>query len=159
MTEIKINIELGMNAALQQFVAAVFGQVNHAVINQPEVHTATIEQPKPTRRARAAKAADVVEEAAPVKPAPVEAADVVEEAAPVKPAPVEAAPVEEEQKDNITLPDLRLALLRLYAGGKNKDITDGIMKQMGARNLTEIAKDKYDELYKVLISKAEEMGL
>lgn len=142
MTEIKINIELGMNAALQQFVAAVFGQVNHAVINQPEVHTATIEQPKPTRRARAAKAADVVEEAAPVKP-----------------APVEAAPVEEEQKDNITLPDLRLALLRLYAGGKNKDITDGIMKQMGARNLTEIAKDKYDELYKVLISKAEEMGL
>ena len=142
MTEIKINIELGMNAALQQFVAAVFGQVNHAVINQPEVHTATIEQPKPTRRARAAKAADVVEEAAPVKP-----------------APVEAAPVEEERKDNITLPDLRLALLRLYAGGKNKDITDGIMKQMGARNLTEIAKDKYDELYKVLISKAEEMGL
>ena len=142
MTEIKINIELGMNAALQQFVAAVFGQVNHAVINQPEVHTATIEQPKPTRRARAAKAADVVEEAAPVKP-----------------APVDAAPVEEEQKDNITLPDLRLALLRLYAGGKNKDITDGIMKQMGARNLTEIAKDKYDELYKVLISKAEEMGL
>ena len=142
MTEIKINIELGMNAALQQFVAAVFGQVNHAVINQPEVHTATIEQPKPTRRARAAKAADVVEEAAPVKP-----------------APVEAAPVEEEQKDNITLPDLRLALLRLYAGGKNKDITDGIMKQMGVRNLTEIAKDKYDELYKVLISKAEEMGL
>jgi hypothetical protein len=142
MTEIKINIELGMNAALQQFVAAVFGQVNHAVINQPEVHTATIEQPKPTRRARAAKAADVVEEAAPVKP-----------------APVEAAPVEEEQKDNITLPDLRLALLRLYAGGKNKDITDGIMKQMGARNLTEIAKDKYDELYKVLVSKAEEMGL
>lgn len=142
MTEIKINIELGMNAALQQFVAAVFGQVNHAVINQPEVHTATIEQPKPTRRARAAKAADVVEEAAPVKP-----------------APVEAAPVEEEQKDNITLPDLRLALLRLYAGGKNKDITDGIMEQMGARNLTEIAKDKYDELYKVLISKAEEMGL
>ena len=142
MTEIKINIELGMNAALQQFVAAVFGQVNHAVINQPEVHTATIEQPKPTRRARAAKAADVVEEEAPVKP-----------------APVEAAPVEEEQKDNITLPDLRLALLRLYAGGKNKDITDGIMKQMGARNLTEIAKDKYDELYKVLISKAEEMGL
>lgn len=142
MTEIKINIELGMNAALQQFVAAVFGQVNHAVINQPEVHTATIEQPKPTRRARAAKAADVVEEAAPVKP-----------------APVEAAPVEEEQKDNITLPDLRLALLRLYAGGKNKDITDGIMKQMGARNLTEIAKDKYDELYKVLISKAEETGL
>ena len=154
MTEIKINIELGMNAALQQFVAAVFGQVNHAVINQPEVHTATIEQPKPTRRARAAKAADVVEEAA-----PVEAADVVEEAAPVKPAPVEAAPVEEEQKDNITLPDLRLALLRLYAGGKNKDITDGIMKQTGAQNLTEIAKDKYDELYKVLISKAEEMGL
>lgn len=147
MTEIKINIELGMNAALQQFVAAVFGQVNHAVINQPEVHTATIEQPKPTRRARAAKAADVVEEAAPVKPAPVEA------------APVEAAPVEEEQKDNITLPDLRLALLRLYAGGKNKDITDGIMERMGARNLTEIAKDKYDELYKVLISKAEEMGL
>ena len=143
MTEIKINIELGMNAALQQFVAAVFGQVNHAVINQPEVHTATIDQPKPTRRARAAKAADVVEEAAPVKPAPVEAADVVEE----------------EQKDNITLPDLRLALLRLYAGGKNKDITDGIMKQMGTRNLTEIAKDKYDELYKVLISKAEEMGL
>ena len=142
MTEIKINIELGMNAALQQFVAAVFGQVNHAVINQPEVHTATIEQPKPTRRARAAKAADVVEEEAPVKP-----------------APVEAAPVEEEQKDNITLPDLRLALLRLYAGGKNKDITDGIMKQMGVRNLTEIAKDKYDELYKVLISKAEEMGL
>lgn len=142
MTEIKINIELGMNAALQQFVAAVFGQVNHAVINQPEVHTATIEQPKPTRRARAAKAADVVEEAAPVKP-----------------APVEAAPVEEEQKDNITLPDLRLALLRLYAGGKNKDITDGIMERMGARNLTEIAKDKYDELYKVLISKAEEMGL
>lgn len=142
MTEIKINIELGMNAALQQFVAAVFGQVNHAVINQPEVHTSTIEQPKPTRRARAAKAADVVEEAAPVKP-----------------APVEAAPVEEEQKDNITLPDLRLALLRLYAGGKNKDITDGIMKQMGAQNLTEIAKDKYDELYKVLISKAEEMGL
>ena len=142
MTEIKINIELGMNAALQQFVAAVFGQVNHAVINQPEVHTATIEQPKPTRLARAAKAADVVEEAAPVKP-----------------APVEAAPVEEERKDNITLPDLRLALLRLYAGGKNKDITDGIMKQMGARNLTEIAKDKYDELYKVLISKAEEMGL
>ena len=142
MTEIKINIELGMNAALQQFVAAVFGQVNHAVINQPEVHTATIEQPKPTRRARAAKAADVVEEEAPVKP-----------------APVEAAPVEEEQKDNITLPDLRLALLRLYAGGKNKDITDGIMKQMGAQNLTEIAKDKYDELYKVLISKAEEMGL
>lgn len=77
----------------------------------------------------------------------------------MKPAPVEAAPVEEEQKDNITLPDLRLALLRLYAGGKNKDITDGIMKQMGARNLTEIAKDKYDELYKVLISKAEGMGL
>ena len=142
MAEIKINIELGMNAALQQFVAAVFGGINHAVINQPEVHTATIEQPKPTRRARAAKAADVVEEAAPVKP-----------------APVEVAPVEEEQKDNITLPDLRLALLRLYAGGKNKDITDGIMKQMGAQNLTEIAKDKYDELYKVLISKAEEMGL
>ena len=142
MAEIKINIELGMNAALQQFVAAVFGGINHAVINQPEVHTATIEQPKPTRRARAAKAADVVEEEAPVKP-----------------APVEVAPVEEEQKDNITLPDLRLALLRLYAGGKNKDITDGIMKQMGAQNLTEIAKDKYDELYKVLISKAEEMGL
>lgn len=142
MTEIKINIELGMNAALQQFVAAVFGQVNHAVINQPEVHTATIEQPKPARRTRAAKAADVVEEAAPVEA-----------------APVEVAPVEEEQKDNITLPDLRLALLRLYAGGKNKDITDGIMKQMGAQNLTEIAKDKYDELYKVLISKAEEMGL
>ena len=153
MAEIKINIELGMNAALQQFVAAVFGGINHAVINQPEVHTATIEQPKPTRRARAAKAADVVEEEAPVKPAPVE------EEAPVKPAPVEVAPVEEEQKDNITLPDLRLALLGLYAGGKNKDITDGIMKQMGAQNLTEIAKDKYDELYKVLISKAEEMGL
>ena len=158
MAEIKINIELGMNAALQQFVAAVFGGINHAVINQPEVHTATIEQPKPTRRARAAKAADVVEEEAPVKPAPVEAAP-VEEEAPVKPAPVEVAPVEEEQKDNITLPDLRLALLRLYAGGKNKDITDGIMKQMGAQNLTEIAKDKYDELYKVIISKAEEMGL
>ena len=137
MTEIKISIELGMNAALQQFVTAVFGQVNHAVINQPEVHTATIEQPKPARRTRAAKAADVVEEAAPVKP----------------------APVGEERKDNITLPDLRLALLRLYAGGKNKDITDGIMTQMGVQNLTEIAKDKYDELYKVLSSKAEEMGL
>ena len=152
--EITVHVNLGVTPELTALVNAILHKETQPVVAAglepaPEAAPAPVEE-KPARKPRKTKSDTAAPEAAPASET---------EAAPVKPAPVEAAPVEEEQKDNITLPDLRLALLRLYAGGENKDITDGIMKQMGAQNLTEIAKDKYDELYKVLISKAEEMGL
>ena len=146
--EITVHVNLGVTAELSALVSAFMHKETQPVVAAssepaPEAAPAPVEE-KPARKPRKSKSDTATPETAPASET---------EAAP------ETAPVEEEQKDNITLPDLRLALLRLYAGGKNKDITDGIMKQMGARNLTEIAKDKYDELYKVLISKAEEMGL
>ena len=148
MVEIKLNIELGVNAELKEFVATLLsarpinaGTINAGTINAGEPNKAIVEHlTKPRHRA-----------AAIVAPAPE---DKVEQ---------EAAPTEQAEqgqpKSAITLPDLREAVKRLYHGGAHKEELPIIFKSFGIKNVIEAKEEQYKELFDTLNAKSEELGL
>lgn len=133
MTEIKINIELGVNAELKEFVTALLsGAIRTGAM--PKVTT------NKTVAAHMTKS---------------QQRKIEETAQTVQPMPEKHA----EQKTAITLPDLRTAVKRLYDGGKHKEELPVIFGQFEVKNVTEVAEDKYQELYDALTKKSEELGL
>ena len=144
MIEIKVNIELGVNAELKEFVANLFmaPSVHTGTLTTGRPNTAVVEHlTKPRHRAAATTA-------------PINSEDKVEQEA----APTEQAE-QEQPKSAITLPDLREAVKRLYNGGAHKEELPIIFGQFGVKNVTEVAEDKYQELYDILVAKSEELGL
>lgn len=146
MTEIKINIELGVNAELKEFVTALFsGAIHTAAMPSPQLNTAVAEHMTiPRRRAAKPTTAGTVISATTVEQEPEAPKDAVEQ---------------EPQKSAITLPDLRTEVKRLYDGGNHKEELPIIFSQFGVKNVTEMAEEKYQELYDVLTAKSEELGL
>jgi hypothetical protein len=133
MTEIKINIELGLNAELKEFVTALLpGTIRTGAM--PRIATDKTVAAH-TTKSRQRKIEETAQTAQPL---------------PEK---------HTEQKTAITLPDLRTAVKRLYDGGKHKEELPAIFGQFGAKNVTEVAEDKYQELYDTLTKKSEELGL
>lgn len=144
MVEIKVNIELGVNAELKEFVTSLLSarQLSAGELNVGEPNKAIVAHlTKPRHRAAAITA-----------PAPEEK---VEQEAEVS---IEQAE-QEQPKSAITLPDLREAVKRLYYGGAHKDELLTIFKAFGVKNVTEVAEDKYQELFDALNAKSEELGL
>lgn len=144
MIEVKVNIELGVNAELKEFVTTLLSArpINAGTINAGEPNKAIVEHmTRPRHRAAATTA-----------PSPEEKIEQEVE------APTEQAE-QEQPKSAITLPDLREAVKRLYHGGAHKDELPTIFKAFGVKNVTEVAEDKYQELFDTLNAKSEELGL
>ncbi len=146
MTEIKINIELGVTAELKEFVTNLFsGAIHTAVMPSPKLNTATAEHMTlPRRRAASSTTAGTMT-----------TTRVEEPQAPAQTEPAEA----EAPKSAITLPNLREAVKRLYDGGKHQEELPTIFGKFGVKNVIEVSEDRYQELYDVLTAKAEELGL
>lgn len=141
MTEIKINIELGVTAELKDFVTNLFsGAIHTAVMPSPRLNTATAEHMTSPRRRAATTSKSEKEETVEIK------------------AP-ETSAEQEPTKSLITLPTLRDAIKRLYDGGKHQEELPAIFDKFGVKNVIEMPEDKYQELYDVLTAKAEELGL
>ena len=141
MTEIKINIELGVTAELKDFVTNLFsGAIHTAVMPSPKLNTATAEHMTLPRRRAATTSKSEKEEAVEIK------------------AP-ETSAEQEPTKSLITLPTLRDVIKRLYDGGKHQEELPAIFNKFGVKNVIEVPEDKYQELYDVLTAKAEELGL
>jgi hypothetical protein len=153
MVEIKVNIELGVNAELKEFVTAL--------LMAPSVHTGTLT----TGTANEAIVAHLTKPrhraAAMAAPAPEE--KVEQETAPTEQTEQETAPTEqteqEQPKSAITLPDLREAVKRLYHGGAHKEELPVIFKGFGIKNVTEAKEEQYKELFDTLNAKSKELGL
>ena len=143
MIEVKVSIELGVNAELKEFVTALLSArpINAGVINAGEPNKAIVEHLTKPRHRVAAMAA----------PAPE--SKVEQEAAPTEQAE------QEQPKSAITLPDLREAVKRLYNGGAHKEELPIIFSQFGVKNVTEAKEEQYQELYDALTAKSEELGL
>lgn len=138
--EIKINIDLGINAELKKIVEALFfsGNIQTAVMPESTTKKAVVEHTAKPRKHEA-------------EPATVPVATEKK---------VEAAtPTVDEKKSAITLPDLRTEVKRLYDGGKHKEELPIIFKNFGVKNVTEVHEDKYQELYDALTAKSKELGL
>lgn len=159
--EIKVNVELGMSPEMVSFATALlainkahnFGTPQNVNVNlrdlstAPEVEkSAPQEEPKKTRRASKAKSAPAPEVEEPKKVAAEKSETEVEEE-------------REESKTAVTLPDLRMMIARVWAGGKNKAITDGILAAHGAKNLTDLKEEDYSKVYNRLAEEAEKLGL
>jgi len=143
MVEIKLNIELGVNAELKEFVATLLSvrPINAGTINAGEPNKAIVEHlTKPRHRAVTTTA-----------PTPEE--KVEQEAAPTEQTE------QEPPKSAITLPDLREAVKRLYHGGAHKEELPTIFKGFGIKNVTEAKEEQYQELFDTLNAKSEELGL
>ena len=142
MIEVKVNIELGVNAEFKEFVTTLLSapQVIARNANSPSTG-AVAHLTKPRHRAAATTA-------------PINPEDKVEQ---------EAAPTEqteqEQPKSAITLPDLREAVKRLYHGGAHKEELPIIFKSFGIKNVTEAKEEQYQELFDTLNAKSEELGL
>ena len=156
--EIKINVELGITPAMEKFATTLLA-INkaHPLEGQPSVNVnlrdltvspeeekpAQQEEPKKTRRSSKAK-----------KEEPASTPTAVE--GELKP---EAEEPKKETKTVITLPDLRQMIARVWNGGKNKAITDGILAKYGAKNLTELKEEYYSDVINSLAEEAEKLGL
>lgn len=134
MMEIKINIDLGINAELKEIVKALFFSGNIQAAVMPKVTTNKTVAAHMTK-SQQRKIEDTAQTAQPMPERHT------------------------EQKTAITLPDLRTAVKRLYDSGKHKEELPAIFGQFGAKNVTEVAEDKYQELYDTLTKKSEELGL
>ncbi len=160
--EIKINVELGITPAMEKFAATLMAINNthhfgvtpeHTVIERsaPEPEAPAKEEPvkteKPKRASRAKK-----EDTAPA-PTAVEGEPKPEPETPAKPEPAK------EEEAAITLPDLRQVIARVWDGGKHKTVTDGVLAEYGAKNLIDLPKDKYKEVYNRLVNEALKLGL
>ena len=145
MTEIKINIELGVTAELKDFVTNLFsGAIHTAVMPSPKLNTATAEHMTSPRR-RSAKAL----------------ANAGTDSAGIEETEQDHSPEEipEPTKSLITLPTLRDAIKRLYDGGRHQEELPAIFDKFGVKNVTEVPEDKYQELYDALMTRAEDLGL
>lgn len=138
MVEIKVNIELGVNAELKEFVTTL---LSARPINAGEPNKAIVEHLTRPRHRAATMAA----------------------LAPGEKVGQEAAPTEQTEqeppKSAITLPDLREAVKRLYHGGAHKEELPTIFKAFGIKNVTEAKEEQYQELFDTLNAKSEELGL
>ena len=144
MIEVKVNIELGVNAELKEFVANLFmaPSVHTGTLTTGTTNMAVVEHlTKPRHRAAATTA-------------PINSEDKVEQEA----APTEQAE-QEQPKSAITLPDLREAVKRLYHGGAHKEELPIIFKAFGVKNVIEAKEEQYQELFDTLNAKSEELGL
>jgi len=142
MIEVKVNIELGVNAEFKEFVTTLLSAPQVIARNANSPSTGAVEHlTKPRHRAAATTA-------------PINSEDKVEQEV----APTEQAG-QEQPKSAITLPDLRTEVKRLYDGCSHKEELLIIFSQFGVKNVTEVAEDKYQELYDVLTAKSEELGL
>ena len=142
MIEVKVNIELGVNAEFKEFVTTLLSAPQVIARNANSPSTGAVEHlTKPRHRAAATTA-------------PINPEDKVEQ---------EAAPTEqteqEQPKSAITLPDLREAVKRLYHGGAHKEELPIIFKSFGIKNVTEAKEEQYQELFDTLNAKSEELGL
>lgn len=144
MVEIKVNIELGVNAELKEFVTNL--------LMAPSVHTGTLTTgtaneaivahlTKPRHRAAATMALAPEEKVEQEVEEPTEQTE------------------QEQPKSAITLPDLREAVKRLYHGGAHKEELPIIFKSFGIKNVTEAKEEQYQELFDTLNAKSEELGL
>ena len=144
MIEVKVNIELGVNAELKEFVTTLLSTrpINVGTINAGEPNKAIVEHlTKPRHRAAIAAAAPAPEEKVEQEAAPTEQAE------------------QEQPKSAITLPDLREAVKRLYHGGAHKEELPIIFKAFGVKNVIEAKEEQYQELFDTLNAKSEELGL
>ena len=144
MIEVKVNIELGVNAELKEFVTSLLSarQLSAGELNVGEPNKAIVAHlTKPRHRAAAITA-----------PAPEEKVEQEAEAS------TEQAE-QEQPKSAITLPDLREAVKRLYHGGAHKEELPIIFKSFGIKNVTEAKEEQYQELFDALNAKSEELGL
>ena len=143
MVEIKVNIELGVNAELKEFVTTLLSTrpINVGTINAGEPNKAIVEHLTKPRHRAAAMAAPAPEEKVEQEAAPTEQAE------------------QEQPKSAITLPDLREAVKCLYHGGAHKEELPIIFKSFGIKNVTEAKEEQYQELFDTLNAKSEELGL
>lgn len=147
MIEVKVNIELGVNAELKEFVTALLSArpINMGTINAGEPNKAIVEHlTKPRHRAAAMAAPAPEEKVEQEAESPTEQAEQTEQ---------------EQPKSAITLPDLREAVKRLYHGGAHKEELPVIFKSFGVKNVTEAKEEQYQELFDTLNAKSEELGL
>ena len=143
MVEIKVNIELGVNAELKEFVTTLLSTrpINVGTINAGTANEAIVAHLTKPRHRAAAMAAPAPEEKVEQEAAPTEQAE------------------QEPPKSAITLPDLREAVKRLYNGGAHKEELPVIFKSFGIKNVTEAKEEQYKELFDTLNAKSEELGL
>jgi len=143
MVEIKVNIELGVNAEFKEFVTALLSArpINAGAINAGTTNMAVVEHLTKPRHRAAAMAAPAPEEKVEQETAPTEQTE------------------QEQPKSAITLPDLREAVKRLYHGGEHKEELPVIFKSFGIKNVTEAKEEQYQELFDTLNAKSEELGL
>ena len=155
MVEIKVNIELGVNAELKEFVTNLLmaPSVHTGMLTVGNANKAVAEHLTKPRHRAAAMAALAPEEKVEQEAAPAPEEKVEQEAAPTEQTE------QEQPKSAITLPDLREAVKRLYNGGAHKEELPIIFGQFGVKNVTEVAEDKYQELFDTLNAKSEELGL
>lgn len=155
MVEIKVNIELGVNAELKEFVTALLmaPSVHTGTLTTGTANMAVVEHLTKPRHRAAAMAAPAPEEKVEQETAPTGQTEQEQEAAPTEQAE------QEPPKSAITLPDLREAVKRLYHGGAHKEELPVIFKSFGIKNVTEAKEEQYKELFDTLNAKSEELGL
>ena len=143
MVEIKVNIELGVNAEFKEFVTDLLmaSSVHTGTLTTGTANMAVVEHLTKPRHRAAAMAAPAPEDKVEQETAPTEQAE------------------QEQPKSAITLPDLREAVKRLYHGGAHKEELPIIFKSFGIKNVTEAKEEQYQELFDTLSAKSEELGL
>ena len=143
MVEIKVNIELGVNAEFKEFVTDLLmaSSVHTGTLTTGTANMAVVEHLTKPRHRAAAMAAPAPEDKVEQETAPTEQAE------------------QEQPKSAITLPDLREAVKRLYHGGAHKEELPIIFKSFGIKNVTEAKEEQYQELFDSLNAKSEELGL